>query len=95
MTYKEKWSGRAKSDYSIIIGYLLKEFGEKTALSFINRIEHFIELLKHYPEMYPVSKKRKGVHRGVLSKQTTVYYSIKGKTIEIITLSDNRQDSRK
>jgi hypothetical protein len=43
------------------------------------------------PESCPLSHKKKGVYKCLVSKQTSLFYRITAKEIEVITLFDNRQ----
>lgn len=95
MKYKEKWSPRASSDYDIIITYLLKEWTQKEALKFIEKVEKTVALLLKTPKMFKASIKNKQVRQCVMLPQVSLYYRISHDTVEIIALFDNRQSPSK
>ena len=47
------------------------------------------------PQIAPKSSLLKGIHKNVVTKQTSFYYLISGNEIHIITLTDNRQNPKK
>jgi len=52
-------------------------------------------MLKSNPESFPKSNKQKGLHKCVITKQTTLYYTFNSKEIFIVTLFDTRQNPNK
>jgi hypothetical protein len=49
------WAEEAFDDYHQNIEYLLEEWTEKIALEFIEDVERTLELIKLYPELYPLA----------------------------------------
>jgi plasmid stabilization system protein ParE len=49
------WSDDAKQDYDKNIEYLLREWSEESAFTFIEEVESILELLKTNPKLYPMS----------------------------------------
>ncbi|MEO6883234.1 MAG: hypothetical protein ABI199_04325 [Bacteroidia bacterium] len=43
--------------------------------------------------MFPASESRKSIRKGIITKHTAIYYRVKNKKIEIITIQDNRQNT--
>jgi plasmid stabilization system protein ParE len=93
--YKVIWSQRASRDLNGIQDYLESKWTEKEIRGFFRNLEKHLELIRENPKLYPAADKWKEVRRCVLSKQTSLYYRIKSRTIEIITLFDNRQNPDK
>ncbi|XOV92057.1 MAG: type II toxin-antitoxin system RelE/ParE family toxin [Bacteroidota bacterium] len=95
MSLKIEWSPRSEKEYLNLIDYLLKEWGEKSATKFSDRLQNVLSDISKKPQIYPSTERRKDVRRCVVSKQISLYYRIKKDRIEIITLFDNRQSPSK
>ena len=52
-------------------------------------------ILQEFPEMGTLEIKAKNLRGFQLTKQTRVYYRIKGEQITILTFFDSRQDPKK
>jgi len=90
--YKIYWSAEAKENLISLIKYLEQNWSEKETSYFIKKLDKRIKLISAYPEIFPVSIKKKFVRRSILSKQITVYYSINIDRIDILSLFDVRQN---
>lgn len=90
-----KYSTRAEKEYFKLLDYLVDEFGSTTADKVDKKIEETLSIISHNPTLYPESKEKKGTRRCVLSKQTTIYYRVKKKNIEIVTLWSNKKNPTK
>ncbi len=75
-----------------ILQYLKEEWSEKIAQEFLQGLEEALEQVAHHPESSPVSKKKKGVRKCVVSKKTSLFYRIRKDRVEVITILDNRED---
>lgn len=77
--------------------YLLEEWSYKVKKDFLAKLTSKIEHISQYPESCQKSTKFGGIHRCVVTKQTTFFYRVnfEKKEIEIITLFDTRQDPDK
>lgn len=60
------WSDDAVADYHQAIDYLLSEWSEQAAITFMEEVEAVLDILKMQPELYPLSAYRK-VKEGPLS----------------------------
>ena len=89
------WSLESAKRTDQVIEYLLQEWSEKEAINFLEILHRFEELVSNFPEIYPLSQKKKGYRKAVILKQISIIYSVKRKTILIHTLIDNRQDPKK
>jgi plasmid stabilization system protein ParE len=89
-----RYSLRAKHELLDILDYIDQNFGRKKAKEIYQRLERAIDLISEVPEMFPESKKRKGLRRYVFSKQTSIYYRINSDSIEIVSLRPNRKDPK-
>ena len=88
------WSKRAINDLDIIYNYLLEEWTIKEANEFLDLVDEFVHLIKIYPEAFAVSFKNKNCRLGLIHKNITAVYMIRGNYIDIITLFDNRSNSQ-
>ncbi|WP_335967375.1 type II toxin-antitoxin system RelE/ParE family toxin, partial [Galbibacter sp. PAP.153] len=61
----------------------------------VQKLDSSIEIIKNQPEIFPESKKGKGLRRCVITKQTTLYYRFNSKRINIVTVFDTRQNPNK
>lgn len=75
--------------------YLIKEWSVKVKNDFVTKLDSTIEIIKNQPEIFPESKKGKGLRKCVITKQTTLYYRYSTKQINIVTLFDTRQNPNK
>ena len=63
----------------------------------MDKTEKVLSLIAKDPEMFEISRKKKNVRKGFITKHNTLYYRIKPrkKELELITFWDNRQDPKK
>lgn len=78
-----------------LLEYLEVEWGRSSRKSFIKKFRSAVSNLEGVPYSFPLVDQDRGIHKCVVTKQTSLYYRIVGKEIEIITLMDNRQDQTK
>ncbi len=90
---KEQWSKEAEAKLNEILLYLVTNWTEREALKFLLKTERVVLLITKRPLIYPIFKN--DVRKAVLSKQTTLYYRVKGRKLLIVTLFDNRQSPKK
>jgi plasmid stabilization system protein ParE len=93
MALQRKWTQEAKDNIISILDYLLEHWTERDAKNFLIKLERIIALIEKRPLLYPRS--RKNIHRAVVSKQITLYYSIKGQHLYLLQLFSNKQNPRK
>ena len=67
------------------------EWGLKSRNEFLEKLRRQIQRIATNPESCPKSDEFEGIYKCVVSKQTSFYYRI-STVIEIITITDNRQD---
>lgn len=76
----------------LLLEYLEQEWSIKSRNEFLLKLKNKIQQISRHPESCIKSKDFPHLYKCVVSKQTSFYYRIKSKEIEIITLIDNRQD---
>ena len=52
---------------------------------------HLLDLIVGNPSLFPASLKKSGLRKAVLSKQTTIFYKIEGKTIHLVYIHLNKK----
>ncbi len=65
------WSEKAIADYHQNIDYLLIEWPDTVASNFIEDVETVLNLISHYPDMYPLAN-YSGTRKAVIGKQITL-----------------------
>ncbi|MHA7831118.1 MAG: type II toxin-antitoxin system RelE/ParE family toxin [Flagellimonas sp.] len=86
MNRKVKVSKTAKKKISELLNYLQENWSLKVKSDFVKKLDKSIDLIKNNPKVFPESDKKSGLHKCVISKQTTMYYRFNSKTIFIITI---------
>ncbi|MBF9253953.1 type II toxin-antitoxin system RelE/ParE family toxin [Pontibacter sp. 172403-2] len=85
------WSDDAVTDYYQTIDYLLLEWPEQVAITFIEEVEAVLDVLKLQPELYPLSS-YPNVRRAVIRKQVTLYYTLKKEEIILVRFWNTYQN---
>jgi len=75
--------------------YFESNWTEGVKLRFISKLENSIQIIQQNPETFPKSAIRQGLHKCVISRQTTMYYTFDDTVVYILTIFDNRQDPEK
>ncbi len=86
------WSPLSENDFSGILNYLNKNWGEKVAYQFIDLIESFLTQVSINPRQFPVIHKKKKIRKCVLTKHNTLFYRDSKFQIDILRIYDTRQD---
>lgn len=92
MIRKIKLSRQAEKKLNKLINYLEIEWSVKVKKDFIKKLDKSLDKIKQYPESFSQTDFVKGLHKCVVTKQTTIYYKYNDTETYIVTLFDNRQD---
>ena len=92
--YKLFWTANAFKELSETFEYLETNFSVKELNQLANKIENISELISKNPNIFPISK-QVNVHRVVILKYNTMYYSVKNENIIILSFFSNRQSPHK
>ena len=86
------WSDDAIVQLQNLIKYLDLEWGQKVGNEFLHKMESWIEVIKEYPEVFPVNTKLKikNIRRCVINKNVSLLYRLSTKRIIIYSIKDNR-----
>lgn len=93
--YKIIWSGEAFYYLDQIVLYLQRKWSQKEVDAFLNTLGHSLQLISQNPLLFPTTTQRSDIRKCVLSKHTSIYYTIHRDQVFIVTLFDNRQDPKK
>lgn len=88
------WSPLAKTDFWRNIEYLEQEWSPKEVISFIEQVEHHIDLIRHN-NVYFVKTKYKNVFKLVIVRQITLFYRVSQGNVELLRFWNNYQDLNK
>jgi plasmid stabilization system protein ParE len=86
------WSPLSENDFSNILQFLNRNWGEKVASNFIDLTENIVNQISINPRQFPIIFKRKKVRKCVLTKHNTLFYRDGKSNIEILRIYDTRQD---
>ena len=78
-----------------LLVYLETEWGERAKQKFIKKLDKSIKFVTTFPEATEKSELMVGLHRCVVTKQTTFYYKFNDTEIHIVALFDNRMNPEK
>lgn len=87
-----KWSAVSKEDYHSVIDYLLEEWGEKSAETFIDDVTLCLYQIQRMPEIFPAFEDRKDVRFCVINKYIKLFYLIRPTEIILITFFNTRKN---
>jgi plasmid stabilization system protein ParE len=92
MSKKIVWSPLSENDFSSILDYLNKNWGQKVVFQFIDLVENFLEQISINPQQFPLILKKKKIRKCVMTKHNTIFYRVGKTQIEILRIYDTRQD---
>ena len=95
MSRKVVISKTAEKKLENLFEYLIEKWSVKVKKDFVEKLDSSIEIIKNQPEIFPESKKGKGLRKCMITKQSTLYYRYNSKRINIVTLFDTRQNPNK
>lgn len=78
-----------------LLAYLESEWSEPVKQAFIKKLDKRLEQVRLRPNLFPKSNIKQGLHKCVVTKQTTFYYQHNQTEIIILTFFDSRQDPLK
>lgn len=88
------WAPQAKKDFWNNIEYLEAEWSERVALSFIEKVNTTIELLKNDNVLF-IKTNYKSVYKIVINKHISLYYRIANTNLELLRFWNTFQNSEK
>ena len=95
MDYKIFWTDESLNNLEGILSYLATEWTEREVAIFKKMLSRQLDLIRKNPRLFPISNMQPRLRKAVLSRQTTIFYEIKGFEIHIAYLFNNRMDIRR
>ena len=92
---KIRWTEEATKNLESIINYLETNWTSKELKKFFQKLEKQLFLLSLFPEAYPLSSRKKKIHRCVLTKNLTIYYTVDADSLVLLSIFDTRQHPSK
>jgi len=89
------FSKRATNRLDKLLKYLESHWSLTVKNNFIIKMDKAIKQIRIFPESSQKSETEKGLHQFIVTKQTSIFYKFDSKTIQIITIFDNRMDPNK
>ena len=86
-----KWTERSLANAQDISEWIAFKFSKKEVQKFFELLQDFEKIVTEFPDMYPESDKRSGLHQAVVHKNLTIYYSFNDPVITVVAMKDNRQ----
>lgn len=95
MGFKIFWTPTAEQTFSDEIDFILVKWNESAVVTFINLVDNCLVNLQAYPYLGQLIK-NKGIHRFVISKQTTLFYKVypESERIDLILFYNNLLDPK-
>lgn len=88
-------SKTAEKKLDHLFDYLIRNWSITVKNEFVEKLDSAIEIIKNQPEIFPESKKGKGLRKCVITKQTTLYYRYNSEQINVVSIFDTRQNPNK
>jgi plasmid stabilization system protein ParE len=95
MALKIQWTKRAEKSFDKIVEYIEEEWSEASAKKIVRKTDKLLGQIAENPEMCPAIEGKEKVRKGLVTKQTSVFYKIMDNFIRLITFWDNRRDPDK
>ena len=95
MALKIQWTKRAEKSFNRIVEYLEEEWSEASTKKFVQKTNKLLSQIAENPEICPAIEGKEDVRKGMVTKQTSVFYRVKDKFIQLITFWDNRRNPDK
>lgn len=93
--YKLFWTDEALKNLDQILEYLQQNWTQKEVDNFKNKVSNQLDIILRFPLIFPQSDQQSRLRKSAISKQTTIFYEIKGPVIYLVYLFDTRQDPNK
>ena len=95
MIRKVSLSKRTETKLAKLLNYLEAEWSVKVKSDFIRKLDKSLSKIVQFPESFPKTDIIRGLHKCVVTKQTTIFYKHDDKKIYVVALFDTRQNPKK
>jgi plasmid stabilization system protein ParE len=86
-----RFSKSASAKLEKLPHYLENEWSMNAKENFLLKLDKSLFQLQTHLNSRPSSEKLKGIHKCVVTKQTTIFYSYSDRAINVVAFFDNRQ----
>ena len=93
MALKVFWTSDATESFNSAISYLESNWTDKEVRNFVKATDRTIVLISNFPRIFRRSAK-KNIHQAVITKQTSLFYQVEKKHIELLLFWDNRRNPK-
>ncbi len=94
MVFDLVFSKKASDDLHSILIYLEREWSLKVSKNFTKVLDRKLLQVASNPITYPAFKNKKQIRKCVVNKNISMFYRIRNREIQIITLFDNRKNPK-
>jgi plasmid stabilization system protein ParE len=88
-------SKQASNNLEKLLDYLETEWSKNVKQNFIKKFDNSVQFISSFPEATEKSNLKKGLHRCVVTDQTTIYYQFNDFEIQIVTVFDTRMNPKR
>lgn len=88
------WSPEAETSYQKTIDFILEQWPIEVAEKLETKVNELFQNLLENKHFCPPSIKNPKVRRCVVSKQTSIIYEVRKKSIEVLLFIDNRSNHK-
>ncbi|RAK21004.1 plasmid stabilization system protein ParE [Flavobacterium aquaticum] len=85
----------ARENLKDVFEFIEAEFGVNSRVKFANKVSKSLNLIVKNPELFPKSELNIRIHKCVITKQSTLYYTYTIKEIKVLSVFDTRQNPSK
>lgn len=95
MALEIHWTAQADRKFDKITDYLLNEWNQRVASSFVKKVYNTLDILAEFPYIGTIEHNERGIRGFTLVKQINIFYKISGNKLIILDFFDNRQTPEK
>lgn len=97
MDYKYRiiWSEEAVKNLENVLDYLNRRWTQREVNNFKVKLSRLLDIISQNPRLFPISEFQPRLRKAVLSRQTTVFYEFKDRTVFLVYIFNNAQNPSK
>jgi plasmid stabilization system protein ParE len=93
VSFSLRWTHEATKTLQQNADYRFKEWGDKVANDFLDRVEGLLGLIKQNPRIYPLHSSSRTVQKCIVNKRIILFFEIKSENfINLLTFWNTYQD---
>ena len=85
----------AQKKTKLLLEYLEAKWSVRVRIQFAKKLYDTLKIIRANPETFPKSVRNKKLHKCVVTKQTTLFYTFTSKRVNVVSLFDTRQNPSK